>query len=108
MWYLARRSRAACALLVLPIILAMTASAMERYPFHGRLILELVPAFFVLIAEGAESVRGWERSRVKPGFIVVLFLLFTYPCLAALSNVASVRERYFNPHGDIRKNLFIT
>jgi uncharacterized membrane protein len=106
-WSLARRSWGAWAMLVLPIILAMVASAIGRYPFHGRLILELVPAFFVLIAEGAETVRGWEKSRVKPGFILVLILLFAYPCLAALMNVASVRERDFNPHGDIRRNLFI-
>ena len=65
-WSLARRSWATWAMLVLPIVLAMVASAMERYPFHGRLILELVPAFFVLIAEGAETVRGWEKGRVKP------------------------------------------
>ena len=45
-WSLARRSWPAWAILVLPIALAMVASAMKRYPLHGRLILELVPAFF--------------------------------------------------------------
>ena len=43
------------AILVLPIVLAMVASAMKRYPLHGRLILELVPAFFLLIAQGTET-----------------------------------------------------
>ena len=94
-WSLARRSWAAWAMLVLPIVLAMVASAIERYPFHGRLILELVPAFFVLIAEGVETVRGWDKSRVKPGFILVLILLFAYPCFAALMNAASVRRARF-------------
>ena len=108
MWSLARRSWPEWAILVAPIALAVVASALKRYPLHGRLILELVPAFFILIAEGTEMLHGWDKSRIKLGFIVVLILLFTYPCLAALANVASVRERDFNPHGDIRKNLFMT
>ena len=52
----------AWAILVLPIALAMVASAMRRYPFHGRLILELVPAFFLLIAEGTERLRELGRE----------------------------------------------
>jgi hypothetical protein len=107
-WSLARRSWPVCAVLVAPIALAVVASALKRYPLHGRLILELVPAFFILIAEGTEILHGWDKSRIKLGFIVVLILLFTYPCLAALANVASVRERDFNRHGDIRNNLFMT
>ena len=105
---LARRSWRAWAILVLPIILAVAASAMKRYPFHGRLILELVPAFFLLIAQGTETVRGWEKGRIKLGYILVLVLLFAYPCLVAFENAASVPVRDFNRHGDLRKNLFIT
>jgi hypothetical protein len=105
---LARRSWTVWAILVAPIALAVVASALKRYPLHGRLLLELVPAFFILIAEGTEILRDRDKSRIKLGFIVVLILLFTYPALAALSNAAFVRERDFNPHGDIRKNLFMT
>ena len=94
-WSLARRSWPAWAILVLPIALAMVASAMKRYPFHGRLILELVPAFFLLIAEGTETVRGWERGRIKLGYILVLILLFAYPCLAAFQNAASRADARF-------------
>ena len=64
---LARRSWPAWAILVLPIALAMVASAMKRYPLHGRLILELVPAFFLLIAEGTERLRELGPSRAKLG-----------------------------------------
>jgi hypothetical protein len=105
---LARRSCPAWAILVVPIGLAIVASAMKRYPFHGRLILELVPAFFLLIAEGTETLRRWETGPIKLGYIVVLVLLFTYPCFVAIENTASVPVREFNRHGDLRKNLFMT
>ena len=92
----------------MPIALAVVASAMKRYPLHGRLILELVPAFFLLIAEGTEMLRGREKGRIKLGYILALILLFTYPCGVALENAASMPFREFNRHGDLRKNIFIT
>ena len=107
MWSLARRAWPDWAILVLPIALAVVASAMKRYPIHGRLILELVPSFFLLIAEGTEWLRGWERGRIKLGYALVLILLLTYPCLVAFQNAASVPIRDFNSHGDLRKNIFI-
>jgi hypothetical protein len=105
---LARRSWSAWSVLVLPIAMAMVASMLKRYPFHGRLILELVPAFLILIAEGSETVRSWDRGPKKLGYSIVLILLFTYPCLEALRNSVSVPVRDFNSHGDLRKNLFMT
>jgi Dolichyl-phosphate-mannose-protein mannosyltransferase len=104
---LARRSWPDWTILVLPIALAMVASAMKRYPFHGRLILELVPAFFLLIALGTETLRGWDRSRTRLGYRLVLILLLTYPCLVAFQNAASEPIREFNSHGDLRRNIFI-
>ncbi len=96
-WSLARRSWREWAILVMPVALAIFASALRRYPLHGRLILELVPALLLLIADGAETVRSWEKGRIKPGFIVVLILLFAYPCFAAFTNAASVRRARVQP-----------
>ncbi len=107
MWSLARRAWPYWAVLILPITLAVVASAMKRYPIHGRLILELVPSFLLLIAEGTEMLRGWERGRIKLGYALVLILLLTYPCLVAFQNAALVPIRDFNRHGDLRKNIFI-
>jgi hypothetical protein len=106
-WSLARRSWPEWAILVFPIALAVVASAMKRYPIHGRLILELVPFFLLLIAEGTETLRGWERGPIKLGYAVVLVLLITYPSLASFQNAASRPIRDFNIHGDLRKNIFI-
>ena len=106
-WSLARRAWPEWAILVLPVALAVVASAMKRYPIHGRLILELVPSFFLIIAEGTEALRGWDRGRIKFGYAVALILLFTYPCLVAFQNAASAPIRDFNIHGDLHKNIFI-
>ena len=104
---LARRSWAVLGMLVLPIVLATIASAMQRYPLHGRLILELVPAFFLLIAEGTEWWRSRDNERTRLRYVMVLILLFTYPCFTALQQAAGRYIRDFNAHGDIHKNLFI-
>jgi hypothetical protein len=105
---LARRSWADWAILVLPIAMAVVASAMRRYPLHGRLILELVPAFFLLIAQGTEPLRARAAGRTRVGYVIVLVLLLGYPCLVAFKNAASVPLRDFNPHGDLRRNLFMS
>ncbi len=95
------------ALLVLPFALAVVASAMKRYPLHGRLILELVPAFFLLIAAGTEVVRALDPARSRMVYRTVLVLLFLYPLLRGFSQVAFPAIYDFNPHGDMHKNIFI-
>ena len=104
---LARRSWPAFLLLVLPIVLAMVASAMRRFPFHGRLILELVPALFLLIAEGTEWLRRHDSSRYRLWSKMVLVLLLAYPCLTAFYHASGVRPRYYNAHGDLHGNVFV-
>jgi Dolichyl-phosphate-mannose-protein mannosyltransferase len=104
---LARRSTAAWAILVLPIALAMVASALKRYPLHGRLILELVPAFLLLIAEGTEVVHRMDSGRTRLGYKAVLVLLLAFPCLAALYWAVENHPRDFNQHGDLQYNIFM-
>jgi hypothetical protein len=105
---LSRRCWAVATLLILPIALAMIASALQRFPFHGRLILELVPAFFILIAQGTEVVHGIDRGRTKLVYKAVLVLLLAYPCLTAIYRSMENRPRDFNRHGDLQSNRFIT
>ncbi len=101
---LGRRDPWALAILVAPLILALAASAVRKYPFHGRLVVWLVPVFFVLIAEGTRTVR---RRAGRPLYIVVLTLLLAYPCCDAAYHAAFGRFRDFNIHGDLRKNQFM-
>lgn len=101
---LARRDPAALGMLIAPLALALAASAMRKYPFHGRLILWLAPAFFLWIAEGAQVLRrrGWRTLQ-----IALVTLLLLYPCLDALYQSSGARARDFNPHGDLRRNQFM-
>lgn len=101
---LARRDAAALAVLLAPAALALAAAAARRYPFHGRLILWLAPAFFALIAEGAAEFR-WRRG--VAWLVFVLVLLLAYPVADALYQAVPPHYRDFNPHGDLRRNRFI-
>ncbi len=72
--------------------------------FHGRLILELVPAFFLLIAAGTGTLCDLGARSVQAGLqAVVLFLLLAYPSSWRSRMRVSVPLREFNPHGDITK-----
>ncbi len=102
-----RRSWTVWTMLVSPIGLAMVASTMKRYPLHGRLILEIVPALFLLIALGTDWWRRRDDSGSRRVYWLVLFLLLCYPCLTALNQAANMRYCDFNRHGDLHKNLFI-
>jgi hypothetical protein len=104
---LARRSWPVWTILALPIALAAVASALKRYPFHGRLILELVPAFFLLIAEGTEWLRAWDTRWTRRVYILVLVLLVGFPAIGAFQQAAAASFRDFNSHGDLHNNLFV-
>jgi hypothetical protein len=65
-------------MLLLPLGFTLLASALRKYPFTGRFILFLVPAFIILIAAGVEHIVSRTRpSRVIVG--VLLVLLFLHP-----------------------------
>lgn len=104
---LARRSGRIFLLLVGPIGLAMAAAVTRRYPFHGRLLLELVPALFLLIAEGTEWFARRFPSRGDLAYRTLLIALLAYPCWDAFYQCTGRRERPFNRHGDLHSNVFI-
>ncbi len=47
----------------------MIAAGVRVYPFHGRLILELVPAFFVIVAQGTE----WIAPRAPGAALSIVY-----------------------------------
>ena len=99
-----RRDRRGFQLLALPILLALVAAALRKFPFHGRLILELVPAFYLMIAEGTD----WVRKVIgQIGYRVVLVLLLTCFTLSTLNQLTAPRVRPFNAHGDLHDNRFM-
>jgi hypothetical protein len=104
---LARQSWRAWLIFVVPILLSMFASSIHRYPFHGRLILELVPAFFLLMAIGADRLGNATAGLGKLGYTVLLVLLMGHPCVTGVNHVVFRLARDFSPHGDLRRTVFI-
>ena len=103
---LGRRDRASLSLIALPLALAVIASALRKYPLHGRLVLELVPSFFLLIAEGTEWIR--QKNPARPWvYRTALILLLAYPLANGLIEGISRTPRSFDIHGDLRPNLFL-
>ena len=69
-------------ILVAPILLALLASGLELYPFGGsrvaagRVLLFLVPLFFLVMAEGAAQLFELFRGRARVVPLAVLGLMF--------------------------------
>ncbi len=104
---LARRSWPAFVVLVAPIVLAMIASALHRYPFHGRLILELAPAFYLMIGLGAARVCDEFAGLGGLGSMVFLVALLGYPCFDGVHRAVLRVPRVHTGHGDLHKNQFL-
>ncbi len=97
----ASRDRRGLGLLSAPLVFAMLAGYLRLYPFHGRLVLFLVPSLLILIAEGAETVvstvGGNAVKAVLIGFLVVI------PAVSAGFYVVEPnRPRIFHAQGDRR------
>jgi hypothetical protein len=100
---MARRWRGGLYLLVAPLFFVFLASAMHQYPFHGRLLLFIVPTVHLLIGEGAAvlSSRGGPRLT----FILGAFLLCQPAYEACQYQFIQRRPRPYDSHGDLRPDL---
>ena len=65
--------------LILPAILALLASGVNKYPFAGRLLLFLVPLMLIGVARGAWVVAAALRPSQPVAAVVFLGLLFLAP-----------------------------
>ncbi len=104
---MARRAWTIYLLLIMPVLMALIAAGYGKYPIHGRLMLELVPALFLLIAEGTEWIARLGRTRSGWLFKAILVLLLAYPCFTAINRATERRVRDFNRHGDLHANIFV-
>ncbi len=91
-------------LLTAPILFALVASAVHQYPFHGRLLLFLVPGVHLVVAEGAAAItrpgRGWLT------FALGAFLLVS-PAGASLRHFLVQRRAHtaYDSHGDLAHDV---
>jgi hypothetical protein len=98
-WSMGKRAPAQLRIVIGPALIALAASCAHAYPFHGRLVLFLVPALVILVAEGAERV-GLAANR-RWVWALILGAILVFPAVFAVSQLAGARdEREFHPHGD--------
>ncbi|MGB8212211.1 MAG: glycosyltransferase family 39 protein [Anaerolineales bacterium] len=78
-------------ILLAPFAMVLTASALDKYPFSGRLILFLVPFLFLFLAEGIDRFRSVLQrvSRPLAWFFTAFFVLYfmAQPVIVAYNNI---------------------
>jgi len=101
---LGRRWRGGLYLLLAPLLFALLASGLHQYPFHGRLLLFLIPSVHLLVSEGAAALAWCGGARLTVA--LAAFLLFQ-PALDVL-RYRLVQERShkaYDSHGDLSPDL---
>jgi hypothetical protein len=91
-------------LLLAPLLFAMLASALHQYPFHGRLLIFLVPSIHLLVGEGAAALTPPGR----PWLALALgaFLLLQPAADAVWHRFIQRRQHLaYDSHGDLRADL---
>ena len=86
-----------------PLVFALAASALHQYPFHGRLLLYLVPTYILALAEGIAAVgrfTGWPVIVVLAGFF-----LAGQASEILWHKAIQPRARPFDSHGDLKNDL---
>ncbi len=88
------RKRWLAAVLLLPFLLALLASAVHKYPFQQRLVLFLVPFVYLLFAEGLRLAYAWIVRWNRPAAwaaCLVLLVMLLRPM------AVSTKRNLFNP-----------
>jgi hypothetical protein len=83
-------------------LFALLASGLRKYPFHGRLLMFLVPLVWIVIARGVDTIAR-RTSRVL-GVLLVGFLIWS-PTIDIMDHLMVPRMTVFDSHGDLRNDL---
>lgn len=102
---LGSRWRGGLFVLLSPLLLHLAASAIHQYPFHGRLILSLVPTYHLLLAEGMAAVG--RASRWWATFLLAAVFLGGQAGDIVWNQVVMPKSRWrpFDTHGDLKNDL---
>jgi hypothetical protein len=103
-WALSRRWIGGLFLLVSPIFLALVASVLHRYPFHGRLLNFLIPSVHLLVGEGAGMLSRFRSAKLT--FALGAFLLAP-PVLDVLWYRLIMHRTHaeYDSHGDLHPDV---
>jgi hypothetical protein len=99
-----RRRPGGLYLLTAPLAFVLAASVLRQYPFHGRLLIFLVPSVQMLVSQGA-AVISRPGGAGLAGALGAFLLL--QPAGDALSHrlVRPLNHDNFDSHGDLRPDL---
>jgi hypothetical protein len=92
-------------LLFLPVGATLAASALQLYPFHGRLLLFLTPIPLLAVAAGFDAafqIRGRAR---RPIVYALIALVLGYPAIIAIDQGLAQKWSH-NHHGDLHPATF--
>ncbi|NTV28820.1 MAG: hypothetical protein HGA80_01940 [Candidatus Omnitrophica bacterium] len=89
---LVRSNATRAALYLLPVLLALVAGWLGKYPFRGRVLLFLVPCYLVALSTGVEALAQWFRRFDKWVLALLALLLLAYPVQVAAANLVQGRD----------------
>jgi hypothetical protein len=79
--------------LTLPIALNVLVSGFQKYPFHGRLILYVLPLIFLLLAKGIDFLIAFIRNRTSANLaFAVLLVLLLNPIVRTANSYLVTRD----------------
>ena len=85
--------------LTVPIGLNILVSGFQKYPFHGRLILYLLPLVFVVLGKGIDVLWSLGRNRLFANIAFVGLMILI------LQSVISTTNSYLFTHDYLRDDL---
>ncbi len=98
------RWRGGLYLLLAPVLFTLLASALHQYPFHGRLLLFLVPTVHLLVGEGAAAL-GRPGGPILTAALAACLLV--QPAREVIWNQFIVHRFHgaYDSHGDLFPDL---
>ena len=80
--------------LTVPIGLNMLASGFQKFPFHGRLILYLLPLIFITLGKGIDALLDKIPSRVIANFVYGALVILILNSAVPTANTYLVTRDY--------------
>ncbi len=94
-WHMARRQRLGFWLLISPLVVALLASMLHRYPILLRFFLFAAPAVLILAAAGVEALRQISPRTLPAGCILLVLVLLQPVFTTAEYVVRPIRAEEF-------------
>ncbi|MDJ1493364.1 glycosyltransferase family 39 protein [Cytophagaceae bacterium DM2B3-1] len=80
-------------LFILPVLIALIASGVHRYPFTERFLVFLVPNFLILVCCGVEQFYNKFSSYSRPIVLIVIVWLVIPPVFTSVKDI--IQEEQF-------------